>query len=427
MQNARGGDRKPWRRARGGVGALRSMLLPVIMSVTLWLASTGPAPLALAQAGASLEVAPASQSVGVGSTFTIDILQISDGAAAGAQASVQFDPALLQLVDVQPGDEYADAALLAGKVPEGVPPQTLDEAIDEANVTGELRLVATFFSPGSGSAPAGEIVFLTLTMAALPGAGGTSPIGLFEAEMLDADTFEPIPVTTVDGAVTVDGSGAIPPTTPAPGGTAGTTAAAGTSPAARRTAVSTVLGRSVRNNVTTASMSIAPDRQKVDKGAEFSFTIMQRLDGAASGAQAAFTFKKEVVEVVALEPGEGWNADADEFEAAVEKANATGELNVTLAANASRPAPAGEESVLLTVTMRGRDKDGTSPIELTSVDVVGADGESVPVTATDGEVTVGSGDGSGRSSLLLVGAAIGALAVAGGGATVFVRRQRAGR
>lgn len=425
MQNARRGDRNPWLKARGGAAALGAMLVPMMVSVTLWIASTGPAPLARAQAGGSLEVAPQSQSVGAGSTFTIDILQVSDAATAGAQASVQFDPGLLQLIDVQPGDEYADAALLAGKVPEGVPPQTLDEAIDEANVTGELRLVATFFSPGTGSAPAGESVFLTLTMAALPGAGGTSPIGLFEAEMLDADTFEPIPVTTVDGAVTVDGSGAIPPTTPAPGGTAGATAAAGTSPTARRTAVSTVLGRSARNSVTTASMSIAPDKQKAEKGATFSFTVMQQLDGAASAAQAAFTFKKDVVELVGLEPGDGWNADAGALETAVEKANASGELNVTL--SPSGAPPVGEESVLLTVTMRGRDKDGTSPIKLTSVDVVGPDGESVPVTATDGEVTVGAGDGSGMSPLLLVGAAIGALAMAGGGATVFVRRQRAGR
>src|SRR5262245_38848385 len=86
-----------------------------------------------AQGGASFRTDPPTQDVASG-TFEVNIVQTTPFSPTGAQASVQFDPTLLKIVNVEPGPGYASATFVVG-----VAPQTTQEAIAEANSTGELK------------------------------------------------------------------------------------------------------------------------------------------------------------------------------------------------------------------------------------------------------------------------------------------------
>jgi hypothetical protein len=132
-----------------------------------------------AQAGPSLRVEPASQQVQIGKTFQVTIRESGPFAAFGARTDLVFDPSVVQVVGVQPGPEFANAAVTIG-----ASGQSVDAAIAEANVSGTLTRIDV--SLGSGSAPAGDHALVTLTMRAL--ANGTSALALSgDVEIIDGD------------------------------------------------------------------------------------------------------------------------------------------------------------------------------------------------------------------------------------------------
>lgn len=434
------------------IRSLTPLALCVLIAATA--AISGRMASALAASG-SISVTPASQTVAPGTTFVVAVTQNSDSATTGAEATISFDPSILQVRDVQPGPAYAAGSVAFGGADQAAQQAgnvfTPEEAVANANQTGTLVAVTAFIQPGGGSAPPGTNVFVNLMMqAVLP---GTSPITLsaqtnsIGAEIpmqLLTDQYDTINVTGTDGVVTVDGAapppaGGTPPAgTPAPGSTspAGTppaangsatvTISAGKTPAVTKTASTGVLGSSRAPSLTSASFSVSPATQKVAKESTFSFDVKQNVNGAAVNVQAAVTYKKDLAKIVKLEPGPGWKADSKALDRAISDANVSGQLDVTLTADKTNGPPTSGDSTILTVTMEGQPgKQGKSAIKLVSADITGADGSSVPVTTSDGDVTVGSASG-GSSVLLIVLATLGAIAiVGGGGATYLMKRAKA--
>jgi hypothetical protein len=387
-------------------------------------------------ASASIAVTPASAGVAPGGTVAVTLTQTSDGGTTGAEATVTFDPSIVQLVDVQAGPVYAGASLLFGRVPgsdtgQAGQPQTPEEAVVEANQTGVLLNATAFFAPGTGTVSAGTNPFLVLTMKAVAPAG-TSPITLSKMEMLD-DQYSDLVVTGTDGAVVVGGAPAPAPTTAPVGATtaaaatpAAATSASAQTPAATRTAQSGVAGTSKAPILKTASFAISPATLKVAKEETFTFTITQQVDGAATSAQAKLSFKKDLLEIVKLEPGAGWKADSKALDTAKSDANDKGELSVTLTADKDKGPATSGESTVMTVTMKGRPgKEGKSAIKLVSADIAGTDSTTSPqVTLKDGEVTVGSAGGGSSMLIIIIGVLAAVVVIGGGGAAFAMRRSR---
>ena len=175
-----------------------------------------------ASAQATIKMNPPSITAPPGADFTAILVQEAGFVTTGAEADIQFDPTLIQIVSIEKSQAYAKASLLAG-----VAPQTLPEAIAEANTTGRMKNIGTFFVPGSGSIPAGPAEFVRVVMKASANASNTTTaLKLLDLEMLDANG-ESLTVASADGAVVIQ-AGAAVPTPPGAGSTvAGTSSAPG--------------------------------------------------------------------------------------------------------------------------------------------------------------------------------------------------------
>src|SRR5262245_8116264 len=131
-------------------------------------------------------------------TFTATVVQNAEVATSGAQATLTFDAAVLEITSITRGEAYATAPLFTGAG---------DGAIDAANESGTLSTVAAAFLP-PGSVPAGEADFLVIEFKAI-GCGQTELIlaeGASGATLLDGrdETYgEPLPVTATGASVTI--------------------------------------------------------------------------------------------------------------------------------------------------------------------------------------------------------------------------------
>lgn len=179
----------------------------------------------VAAAGESLRIEPASQVVPEGSTFTATIVQSTSIATSGTQASLVFDPGLVQIVSVSWGEPFAAAPILV--------PGDIAAAIVAANASGELKTIAGAFLP-PGNVPVGDAEFLVVELSAV-GCGETTlglPVGDADALMLDGrdGTYGGnLEVATTPGTVTLcaaaaetpplTGAGSPDPSAPDAGGT----------------------------------------------------------------------------------------------------------------------------------------------------------------------------------------------------------------
>jgi hypothetical protein len=144
----------------------------------------------------SLSIDPASQSVQNGSQFKLSIRDNADVVLTGAQTDFSFDQTKLSIKSVVRGTDWTGSSLTAG-----VAPQTLAQAITEANTTGTLKNLTLFFSPGAGSVAVGNHVFVSITMTANSCGEATLNLG-GTREMLDIDSNSITPSTS-GGSVTV--------------------------------------------------------------------------------------------------------------------------------------------------------------------------------------------------------------------------------
>jgi len=154
-------------------GAIRwSTLIAVLGLMSLAGGGFGSSPASAQTAG--MRVDPANQTVAAGQSFTISIIQSADFTTLGAAATLQFDPNVVQVVNAEVGPPYADGLFLFGGGAGGA--QSPEQAIADANVTGLLPNITTFYLPGAGSVPPGDAVVATITMSGR--GGGTSPLNL---------------------------------------------------------------------------------------------------------------------------------------------------------------------------------------------------------------------------------------------------------
>jgi hypothetical protein len=431
-----------------GLAALLSVASIIAVATT-----AGGPQRARAQAGPSLRVDPPSQTVSTGATFAVKIVQNAPFETAGSQTDLVFNPTIMQIQDVQLGVSFAQATFIIGSGAVDLP-----TAIADANGTGTLVGIAAFLAPGSGTAPPGDQDFAIVTMQAT--AEGTSPLSLSGViQMIDAQgacygcptDINPAaskgPVNVTNGQVTVGGAGA-------PAG--GTTPGAVTTPGAAQTAAPSTTARTSPTVATTAqaigtpstpaptvqarsgSVSVSPDTQKVAVDGTFSVQVMRKTDGPIANAEIELKFKNSLVEITKIELAAGFKgASADVLAAAATDANKTGTLTIpalsytSAAASVSgTPAASGtgataNEGPVLTVTLQAHSgKNGTTKIELSKGELSSRDGTPITTTITSGEAVIGSGSsGSGSSMILVIVGIIAVLAVAGGGAFVYMRQR----
>ncbi len=152
---------------------------------------------------------PILTTVAGGQDFTISIVQSAPVATTGAQASVHFDPKVIQLKDFALGTEYTSrSAIFAfGNADRGTAGNKA-AAITYANQAGLLENASGFLLPGSGSIAAGDAIFLTLTFTAVPGGGGSSNFSPGDVSMID-EAGAPIVPHVTQGKVEVTPGGAV--------------------------------------------------------------------------------------------------------------------------------------------------------------------------------------------------------------------------
>ena len=174
----------------------RTMALGLVMAVAL---GTSAATTTAAAADASLKIDPATIAVADGQTFSVRVVQDSPEATSGVQASIDFDPTILQVVSVSRGSAYASAPIFE--------PQDLASAIGKANQSGHLAQIAAAFTPPA-AVPTGTASFLAVRFQAV-GCGQTDlklPTGGdFNAQMISgqSDAYgRPMPLVTSAGHVT---------------------------------------------------------------------------------------------------------------------------------------------------------------------------------------------------------------------------------
>jgi hypothetical protein len=173
---------------------------PLIISLGLAvaLAATVLSTTAAAGTSASLKIEPASVAVAKGVTFSVKVVQDAPVATSGAQASIDFDPTILQVVSVTPGGAYSAAPVFL--------PANMSADIKAANQSGHLAQVAAAFTPPD-SIPPGATNFLFVSFWVV-GCGKSDlrlpASGPFNAQMISGqpDVYgREVPVSTVDGQV----------------------------------------------------------------------------------------------------------------------------------------------------------------------------------------------------------------------------------
>jgi len=177
----------------------------------------------------TLEIVPlATSALAVGDTFTVGVGITSGEPLSGAQATVTFDPAVVQLRSYTRGAAWSQAPL-----------QIAGTTIASSNQAGALKAVASAFFPPD-AVPAGRSDFLSLTFEVV--ACGSTWLGLptggsTNAALLGGTSANyglSLPLATTGGTAT-----ACPGSTPAPSPTPAATATPRPTPAPSGTATAT--------------------------------------------------------------------------------------------------------------------------------------------------------------------------------------------
>lgn len=127
---------------------------------------------------AAVTVVPASGSIALLTSTTIDLKVRTHVPASSVTADLVFDRSVLQITNIEAGPAWSQAVILAGGA--GL---TLAQAIEQANETGSLSGVGVFLPPGSTTMPTGEGAFLTVSVKGL--IDGTSSLTLTRASVFD--------------------------------------------------------------------------------------------------------------------------------------------------------------------------------------------------------------------------------------------------
>lgn len=144
----------------------RFRLATLALSVGAVLAMSLPAALPVLAAGnATAKVLPAVEpATGPGGTFTVNVVSNADVATTTFQATVKFDPALLQIVSVsRPATGWGATPNFVGPTGDLTVAANLAAAVAIANGSGELATVAAFLTPPATIPAGADQGFLDIT------------------------------------------------------------------------------------------------------------------------------------------------------------------------------------------------------------------------------------------------------------------------
>ena len=157
--------------------------------------------------GTMVTIDPASKTVAVGATTTVNIHIANVTDLYGAEAHLTFNPTLLEVVDADPnvdGVQIQAGTFLS-------PDFTAQNAVDQAIGKIDFAIAQTpDHDPVSGSGALATITFRGK-------AGGSSAISFVSVILSDQDG-QSISTGTQDGSITVSGPSPTPTNTPTPGG-----------------------------------------------------------------------------------------------------------------------------------------------------------------------------------------------------------------
>jgi predicted RNA-binding protein with TRAM domain len=386
-----------------------------------------------AQTSATITVQPSKAQVAPGETFTVTISQDADVPTLGATGTFYFNPAVVQIVSIEAGPDYADAQLLYG-----IAPLSGDEAIAAANSNGHLEDLTTFYLEGTGTVSPGSHVIATITMKGK--AGGKSDLKLDQRQQNVTDLYGnvktvPVPVgilpdppdaqgnylptTVTQSSVTVV-AGATPPPTAA--------ASASTSPTPTKKPIGT--GEVTPNASLAAAlkMTVTPGSLEVKSGQTGTATVDVDTPEAITGGGFKITFDKDSLQVDSITPGDKWElGTAPNYDTTISRANDSGELSLAVKQKSGASPVAAGKVTLFTITFKPKSGDGSSDLKLSQGYVLDKDGTNVEITALAGaSIAESDGGGGGASIFLIVGALLG-VGVLGGGGFLTWRRTRGNR
>lgn len=230
----------------------------------------------------------------------------------------------------------------------------------------------------------------------------TSPAASVTATTTATPTATGQGATPTPGTPTPSATATATATPAAPTSTAVATTAASPTPTRTRTAVPAATATPTREPQ--ATLSVSPATITVPPGSAFAVTIVQHATMATSGAQSSFTFDPALLSIEAVDKGQAYQRASLIYgevlpdgtdrtgAAAIQDANSTGTLkNIAAFLIPGTGSVAAGDQTFVTITLRAKSTNGTSPIGLAEASMLDEAGGDLAVASTGGQVTVQAG------------------------------------
>jgi len=164
---------------------MKKELLALLPAIFLLIASCATA---AADQTTNVTVSPSTQTVNVGSTFTVEVFVSPGTEIAGAQFDLSFDPSILEVINVGEGDLFSGAGVgTYFQVMRGI-----------NNQSGKIDDVVSVILGAAGVTSPGTMAVITFR-AKSP---GTSTLTLSDV-MVGDRSGDPVEISLSDGSVTV--------------------------------------------------------------------------------------------------------------------------------------------------------------------------------------------------------------------------------
>ncbi|MFQ5855702.1 MAG: LysM peptidoglycan-binding domain-containing protein [Anaerolineae bacterium] len=192
------------------LGVLSSLLVLAVVGLMVISAASGVIAAPSHQVnGTVVSVQPASQTISVGDTTTVDVQIENVSNLFGVDLRLSFDPSIVRVVDsnpLVPDDQVEPGAFLDISGGKGFIVQNSAD-----NTAGKISYAATLLSPAAPVSGSGQLIRITFEGIA----EGTSAVTL-ESVLLSDSKAEEIPATKQDGSIRVIKE--VTPTAPPPTG-----------------------------------------------------------------------------------------------------------------------------------------------------------------------------------------------------------------